>query len=216
MAVLYVLLGIVAVLFYFAIKRERKRNPIPGPAGLPIVGSGFEISPKTLHLKLSEYAEKYGDVVLVRVFTDNIVCLNTADLIRKAFNEDPYKRFLNDRPSTFWGQRILFNSQSIGFYPTAFAGFHGDLRKGLTRAYHVYGDGVKEFEEKIAAETRRLLKVIGEKMGQDFELVSVIKRSLSNIIACLVNNYIHSVYYKNFSRQEVSFLPIPNALAVDQ
>ena len=187
MSLLYVLLGLVAVLCYFAMKRRPKGKPIPGPAGLPLIGNGLEITSETLHLKLSEYAKKYGDVVQVKIFTDNIICLNSADLIRKAFNDDPYKKFLNDRPATFWGQRILSDSQSIGFYPRAFGGIHGDLRKGITKAFHVYGDGVKEFEEKIAVEIQRLLKVIDEKGGKDFEFISVIKRSLSNTMAYLVN-----------------------------
>ena len=101
MVILYVVLGFLALWYFFFSQKRTKGKPIPGPGGLPIIGQGLAITSETLHITLSEYADEYGDIVQFKSFHDKIISLNTADLIRKAFNNDPYKKFMNDRPLTF-------------------------------------------------------------------------------------------------------------------
>ena len=184
---LYILLGLATFGYFIFTRKKPTGKPIPGPLGLPIVGKGLEIDSKQVHEKLSEYAAQYGHIVQVKIFFENVISLNSADLIRKAFGEDPYKRHMNDRSPTFWGKYVLHDSQSPGLYPNAFGGIHGDLRKGMTRAFHVYGDGIKDFEDRITRELYRLHRTIDDMNGKDFEFNGVIKRSLSNVIAFLVS-----------------------------
>ncbi|XP_052788751.1 cytochrome P450 1A1-like [Mya arenaria] len=62
--------------------------------------------------KCFEYAEKYGDIVQVRIFNTNIVLLNTLDFLQKAVSADPYKRYFNDRAGFFYGEHFLFGGQA--------------------------------------------------------------------------------------------------------
>ena len=92
------ILGILVVLFLMWL-RYKPRNLPPGPWGLPILGSIPAIVLAVRrgvqpHQIFDEYAQKYGPVFRVRMFTTTVVVLNDFPSIKAAF-QNPR---LNDRP----------------------------------------------------------------------------------------------------------------------
>jgi hypothetical protein len=139
-----------------------------------------------MHLKFFEYAEKFGDIMMVKVLGTNIVALNTVELALSAFSSARYKSQLNDRPPTFVGEHVQYND-GIVLTLDGNSRHHSELRKSFIRGFHVYGDGVKVFEEKVMHEVIALKSSIEAKKGQEFDLMTELKRSLSNLLSVFVS-----------------------------
>lgn len=60
-------------------------KPLPGPRGLPVVGSLFNVK-NAPHKTLSELARKYGDVYMVRLGSVQTVIITHPDIMRDAFS----------------------------------------------------------------------------------------------------------------------------------
>ena len=100
--------GLVALVALYLWSRSRKANatlPVPpGPKPLPVIGNIFNLTPKELWLRMTEWARPYGEygqlrrgvvincllagnVVYVHVFGQGLVFLNTfeaaSDLLEK-------------------------------------------------------------------------------------------------------------------------------------
>lgn len=185
-----VLLGVVAVLIIMLFLRKdgRKGKRIPGPLGLPLLGCALDVNTENIHEKFSEYARQYGDIFQVKLMNFNIIGLNTGEMIKEAASSDGYKQYLNDRATTFYGEMMLFGSQSTVFCKNGYSTLHNTYRKGFTRAMQVYGaEGFSAFEERILNEIRSgLMKKIEGYSGKDFEIVSLLQRSLSNTLSCVL------------------------------
>lgn len=175
------------IIFYLFKSKETKGKNIPGPSGWPLVGSAFEITEQNMPQKCFEYAKEFGPIVKLKLFNTNIVLLNSIELVQKAMNGENYKQFFNDRPGFFYGEHFLFGSQGVIVYKDGFGGVHGELRKILTKGLHVYGDGIRDFEDMITNELQKLVKKI-EKLGnEEFDFMNIIKPSISNLLSILVS-----------------------------
>ena len=168
----------------------RNGRPVPGPQGYPLVGSAFELTPENIYEKFSEFAVKHGDIFLIKTFQTKNVVLNSADLIHKAFCGEQYKAFFNNKPTFFFGDYFYQKGQTITFCRSPKDQEHGEMRKSLTQSLHVYGDGIPQFEERVQSEIGRLVKQIDSFQGKEFEVVALIRESLSNLISILVSKSI--------------------------
>ncbi|XP_060554487.1 cytochrome P450 2C31-like [Ruditapes philippinarum] len=112
------------------------------------------------------------------------VCLNSEGLIRKALATEPYTRFMNERNKFFYGEAMLYGSQSVVFYGDPYSKVYNGMRKGMIKGLHVYGqEGLNEFEENIQLELCRLNKQIESFGDNDFDMVAIIQRSLTNVVS---------------------------------
>ena len=187
MEVLLVLMFVVTILLYYFLKRKSlKGKQLPGPVGWPIIGSALSVNDSNSYKIYSKYAKQYGEIFGVKMLGTNVVCLNSAELIKKAFCDERYKRFFNDRESLFYSEYILYGCQSIAFYKEGFSQVHADMRNGLAKGLHVYGDGIPVFEERVMGEVALQLQIIEDFKGKEFDFVALIKRTLTNLIAILV------------------------------
>ncbi|XP_060567041.1 cytochrome P450 2C42-like [Ruditapes philippinarum] len=184
-ALVYVGLTLLILVYLFKTKKP-KGKPIPGPSGWPLVGSAFEITEQNMPQKCFEYAKEFGPIVQLKLFNTNVVLLNSVDMLQKAMNGDTYKQFFNDRPGFFYGEHFLFGSQGVIVYKEGFGGVHSELRKTLTRGLHVYGDGIKHFEDMVAKELQNLMKKIEDMDNEEFDFMDTIKPSLSNLLSILL------------------------------
>ena len=184
--ILAAVVGLFILYIYFKPK-SLKGKLIPGPKGLPLIGCAKEVTAANIHHKLSEYALQYGDVAQFKIFGKNNVSLNSAEYIRKAFCDDPYKQCLSDRPEYFFGKYVYRGSESIALFLNGFDQTHNDLRKVYIKSLHVYGEGVHEFETTVAFAIRGLLHSIEKYEGRDFDFMQKINIVLSQIVAILVS-----------------------------
>lgn len=184
-----VILILLAVVVVILLLKTRKSNgkEIPGPSGWPLIGNALEITEQNMPQKCFEYAKQFGPIVRLKLFNTNIVLLNSVEILNKAVNGDIYKQYFNDRPGFFYGEHFLFGSQGVVVYKEGYDSIHSDLRKAVTKGLHVYGDGIKEFEGKVKVELQNLVESIEEIGNKEFEFISQIKMSLSNLLSILVS-----------------------------
>lgn len=78
-----VILVLLVVWWYGTIPK----NIPPGPRGLPIVGCALEVNPATAHLKLLEWAKKYGPIYSFYQATKLIVVLSDYEQMQEALQK---------------------------------------------------------------------------------------------------------------------------------
>lgn len=91
---LVLLFGVVfSFLFYSS---RRRPNLPPGPSGLPIIGSYFQVPAVGSHYKYLEWARKFGPIFHFRLFGQDVIVLSSFDVASSLLN----KRSTNyaDRP----------------------------------------------------------------------------------------------------------------------
>jgi cytochrome P450/nitrite reductase/ring-hydroxylating ferredoxin subunit len=72
----------------------RTLESLPGPKGLPLLGSALALPPTRMHLVLERWAERYGPLFLVRIGSHKVLIVADADLAQPLFRERPeiYRR----------------------------------------------------------------------------------------------------------------------------
>ena len=132
MFVISAVLLLLTILIFFAFKsKANKFNHPPGPCGIPIFGNALEINENNMFEKLLQYAEDYGDILRIKLFNKNIICLNSSEIVRKALCSDPYREHMNDRVKFAVGDLLYNGGQSIAFYEQANSVVHRGMRKGI-------------------------------------------------------------------------------------
>ncbi|KAI5855550.1 bifunctional P-450:NADPH-P450 reductase [Durotheca rogersii] len=71
-------------------------TPIPEPPGLPFIGNVAEIDPTSSLQSFQRLADRYGEIVRIRIPGRSLVLLSSHALVNEAFDEKRFKK----RPST--------------------------------------------------------------------------------------------------------------------
>jgi hypothetical protein len=183
----YVFLGFIFVLLLKLLRPRKLRGKvIPGPPGLPLVGCGLDVTEQNMPHVCFSYSETYGDIVQLKLFNTNVILINSLELFQTAVSGDIYKEYFNDRPAYFYNEHFLFGSQGVIAYKEGYNSVHSDLRKVLIKGLHVYGEGTKEFEEKIANNLENVIKRIENYGDGEFEFIDEMKMSFCNLLSILV------------------------------
>jgi len=185
MIVLYIAIAVFAA--YWLLSRKRNPFEIPGPDGLPLVGIGFNIAHNNIVQKFNEYAITFGEYFQVKIFHTKFVILNSERATRLLLTGDATKRHTNDRTATFYGDHIVYKSQSASLIPDGYGHIHDKLRKSMVRGLHFYGeDGRDQFERMIFLELTHFQDKLRKLEGQDVPIISLVQRSLSNVMSIAV------------------------------
>jgi hypothetical protein len=137
MWLLYIFLAILAIWAIFKLKRQQSENGPPRVKGrLPIIGNALEINKNNLYHKLYSFSEKYGNIFELKMLHQTFVCLNSEGLIRKALATEPYTRFMNERNKFFYGEAMLYGSQSVVFYGDPYSKVYNGMRKGKSFIFY--------------------------------------------------------------------------------
>lgn len=67
----------------------RRIEDLPGPRGLPLVGSAHRLRPQTLHLTAERWAEEYGSLYRFDMGGRRIVVIGDADVLTEVLRERP-------------------------------------------------------------------------------------------------------------------------------
>ncbi|XP_060566953.1 cytochrome P450 1A1-like [Ruditapes philippinarum] len=160
---------------------------IDGPKGLPVFGCILEFGHENMYSKFWTYAEKHGEIFLVKMLWENVIVLNSSQLIKKAFSDKRYRQQFNDRPDAFYGQYFLTMSQTVGSTKYGSAAFHRNAKQQFIHALRVYGPGVTEFEDLFMVEIDKFIKEIEQKDGSLFNCQEIIDSTLSNTLSILLS-----------------------------
>ncbi|KYK60230.1 cytochrome P450 [Drechmeria coniospora] len=69
-------------------------QPIPQPAGVPILGNIFDVSPSNTWSSLKKLAEQYGEIFQIKVFGHTIVFVATVALAEEICDEKRFRKFV--------------------------------------------------------------------------------------------------------------------------
>nr|CAB3235674.1 vitamin D 25-hydroxylase-like [Phallusia mammillata] len=147
-----VLIGscVVLVYLFFRLLPKRPKNFPPGPDGFPLVGVAPYLG-KRPDMKLTEYAQKYGDIMGIRIGTQYHLILSGADVLYEAcakqgdvYSARPWS-FLHD---VIWGKN--------GISMTDFSDDWKEQRKFVLTSLRKFGFGKTSLEGPIADEARYL------------------------------------------------------------
>ncbi|KAK3593818.1 hypothetical protein CHS0354_014364 [Potamilus streckersoni] len=167
---------------YFSKSSKVKRLP-PCPPAKPFIGNllDFKGSP---HLKFEEWTERYGPIFTWTVFNKRGVTVNRADLVRKLLTHESLAPYTNDRFNSFQGEYVAWNYKDV-LFGRADENL-GRLRKAMHKGLRLYGDGVSTFENTVQRELQRVVELIKDKDGKDFDPRPIISDSIGNLISILL------------------------------
>ena len=180
------LLVFVAGLYLFL--RHRRGNKglaLPGPNGLPLVGHGLEINEHNMVDRLVDLAKVYGEMCTIQMFQQRVLCLNSVDVIKELLTGADYKRLTNDR-NKFFIAEYSSGAETVAFYRDGYSVVHNRMRQAYTKGLNLYGDGIRQFEQNVLSELKNLNRKIELSNGEEIEVVSMMQRSLTNIIGITV------------------------------
>ncbi|KAK6188160.1 hypothetical protein SNE40_004403 [Patella caerulea] len=180
-----VLLGTYLIIKWF---KDQHTTPLPpGPGLLECLKITWRmIQINDTHLIGEDLRKRYGEIFNIRVFSQNLVFLNSTRLMRKLFASGQFRNVTNDRPWTFYRKHISYDGRDIALrdYDELLV----KLRKMVHGTIKLYGDGIKVFEDMINGEIKILQKKL-EKSTQEasFNLDKALKISLISIIHIFVS-----------------------------
>jgi len=154
------------------------KNLPPGPCGIPFFGILFTLNME-FHLKLTEWANKYGKAISFMMGTTRMVVLSDYKLIKKAFA----KVELSSRP-----QQII----SDIIEGKGLINVNGKLwqtqRKFLIQqkfGMKAWGSGTNQIEQTISKEVEQLISSIENAKKNPFDPEAIINCAVSNVICSI-------------------------------
>ncbi|XP_071476969.1 cytochrome P450 2U1-like [Diadema antillarum] len=179
---LTILVVTLSVIWILASRKWTRANLPPGPASWPLLGNiptliSSALSPLNL---LTAFADKYGDIYRLRIFTTDVVILNSYELMKDAF-QNPN---ILDRP------RIVpiedfFDRRNIGV-----AGSSGkvwkDHRQFVHGALRKLNMGPRTIDDMIHAEARTLLEEVAKILDHPLNPQKLFNCAVSNVISVLL------------------------------
>ena len=180
-----------------------KGKPLPGPKLLPVFGNTFQVDIRRLHLSVSDLVKDYGTIFQISLMGQNVVILNEARLVRKAYGSAEYGDVLNGRPASFFGKYVLFNCSDIGF-----ANWNKKTitkRKMWHMAFKLYGSDTGHYEQVAEDEMKSLLDDIETTKGDDFDIYTHLKKSVANNVITFMTGAPPEAYDSNRLWQLIDF-----------
>jgi hypothetical protein len=140
----------------------------------------------TLHLKLYDWTEKYGDIFQFEVLGKKFVSLNSSEVMREAFNKEPNATITSYRPPSFAAEHLLDNFADV---ITASPDPLWTKRRKLTyQLIHFYGKGLSIIESQIKENLHSMKDDILSIANENVDPSSIVEEFIFNTIEVLVRN----------------------------
>jgi cytochrome P450 len=168
-----------------AMTSKTKKRFAPGPTGIPFFGSFFDIDMKNLHLDFMRWKEQYGNIVSFKLNGKNILVLNNAEIIRKAFASDDIGPLMSDRPLNFMGEYIAFGYKDVLLrrYDDEFL----RMKDVMIRALTTHDFNSPTFRQMMQEETNHVVTKFQKTEGKPTDAMDILMPSFCNIIGMLVS-----------------------------
>lgn len=177
-----VLAGFVIALVAYMIRPKTTQKDIklpPGPEPSFFFGNVKDLDTTKIHHSLHRLAQQFGPVVHIRLLSRNIVILNTADIIREAYDTEKYRVSLNDKPKGFFGTYLVYNHSDV---------LLGPYSKTTFRLKEIMLQGLKPSlsATAISQEAKNLVQRLDARVGKDFCIKNEIQRSMAEVTTMLL------------------------------
>lgn len=179
-----ILVLIVFSVFYGVQKfvNNSTKNRPPGPKGWPVVGILFEFDLPTLYLKLNDWTTKYGEIFQFEMLGKKFVSLNSSDVLREAFNQEPNATLTADRPPLFLGKYVLEDADVV----LAQSGTVTKRRKLSHQLLRAYGEGLSCREAQIKQNIISVKELIRSNENKNIDPSDIVEEFLLNTIEVLI------------------------------
>ncbi|XP_048780499.2 uncharacterized protein LOC125683404 [Ostrea edulis] len=182
--ILIAILIILSLLYVVRRTGQQKGKAPPGPKGWPVFQIFLESELPTLHLKLYDWTEKYGDIFQFELLGKKFISLNSSEVLREAFNKEPNATITSFRPPTFTGEYQLDNYADVGFSsPDPLWTKRRKLAYQLLRAY---GEGLSIIESQVKENLQSMQNAIRSKENKNVDPSSIVEEFILNTVEILV------------------------------
>lgn len=184
--VILVILILLLLLGYKVWTNHNNRATLPpGPKGWPIVGNVFEIDFQRLQKTLLEWKHVYGHLVYFPLLGNNILVLNTADILDEFCTKEPNATICAERSGTYVGKHVMFGYKDIGF--AKYTKEVHALRKMVKAYSNDVGSKAELLDKTTAVGLKRTIDKLHELKGNSFVCQDVIMRTTCNFFSELVS-----------------------------
>lgn len=160
------------------------KNVPPGPKGWPFIGMLFEFDLPTLYLKLNNWTAKYGEIFQFELLGKKFVSLNSSEILKEAFNQEPNATITAARSPTFYGKYILDNYSDI-----AFASPNQDWTRRRKLGHQVlraYGEGLSCVESQIKRNLFSVKEYIRFNENKNLDPSEIVEEFVLNTVEVLI------------------------------
>ncbi|XP_048062341.1 cytochrome P450 2J2-like isoform X1 [Megalobrama amblycephala] len=162
------------------IRHKVPKNFPPGPWALPIIGHLHRIDYTKIHLQMAKFAEKYGDILHIRILGPRIVILSGYKRVKEVYTQQGDN--LADRPVL-----PMINDISEDKGLVAASGYKWkQQRRFALSTLRNFGLGKKSLEPSVHLECRFLNEAFSNENGQPFDPQILLNNAVSNVICVLV------------------------------
>ena len=174
-------IGFAAVGLLWLLRKPKKNLP-PGPPSWPIVGTMLSFNLVDLFdaAKVRKLSDKYGDIITLTVLGNHTIVLNSYDVIREAFINNPLD-FANRGISHLFMQRQL-SPDCGGILVRDFDDGGRQLRSTSLTILRDLGAGRAVMEDVIAHEAKVLGDVFESHKTEAFEPTYPVTAAIANVI----------------------------------
>ncbi|XP_054757130.1 cytochrome P450 2D14-like [Lytechinus pictus] len=179
----------LAILLLFFLKRtsgKTKGRPLPGPRGLPIIGSTLEflfskLDPREIHEK---WAKEYGEIFMYKLLGSRFVFLNNPDIIREVYAAGNH---VHDRiPILLCNKALGRSNTDLGIVGCKADLDWKNLRKFVQHVLRNFKSYYSSFEPVVASQATRLVDEFSSHKGKPFEPQGNIYATVANITTTIV------------------------------
>ncbi|KAK6180724.1 hypothetical protein SNE40_008722 [Patella caerulea] len=183
--------AVVLLVAYLTINwcKDQQKTPLPpGPPFLECLQITWRMLRKNdTHLIAEDLRKRYGEIFNIRLFSSNLVFLNSSRIMRKLSVSGQYRNVTNDRPWTFYGHFICYGCRNVSL--RNYNEMLMKVRKMVHGTIKLYGDGIKVFDDMVNGEIQILQKELeNSKLKASFDLCKALKVSLIRVIHIFLTN----------------------------
>ncbi|TCD67633.1 hypothetical protein EIP91_012198 [Steccherinum ochraceum] len=154
-----IVLGLVVAAVFYAWARHHQTKDVnrvypPGPKPLPILGNILDLTPRELWLRVTGWANQFGDIVYIHVFGQGLVFLNSYDVTVDLM--DKRGAIYSDKPALVMAGELCGCENMVAFQR------YGDKmrrqRKLMQQALNA--NAVRTYHPLLQIETHTLLRAV--------------------------------------------------------
>ncbi|KAI0347293.1 cytochrome P450 [Trametopsis cervina] len=218
---LFLLLDVVGIaVAVVLLRRWFKRSgatdlPLPpGPKGMPIIGNLLDMPPHHEWLQFTEWGDKFGDLVYLRLLSQPVLILNTASHATALLHKK--SSIYSDRPSFIMAGELIGWKRTLGLTP------YGERFREYRRFIHRLIGGKEQMRRFHSLEYEETKRFVGRVLRRPEGLAGHIRKTAGAIILRLSHGYtVHPsgsdaiVDLVDLATEQFSLATSPGAYLVD-